>query len=217
MLVGEILNLVSQLSIGLDSPTNDDIPIFLSYLNLAHYELYKKVASVNTIIPIQRDILNVTNGIVDPLTQSMFKIRSVYRNDINVQLKPYIYNRIQEKDPSLSITGEPIYWYYINNTLSVWPLFTQTIANGGIGVVYNIQASPFDLEENSDLSIYYPEVYHPLLVDGTAYYMFQSETGFRNDNKMNAMATRWEVGKTNLYNYFLMSGGDNFYSTYSRR
>lgn len=216
MFVGEILNLVAQLSIGLDSPTTDDQSIFLNYLNLAHFELYKKVASVNTIIPIQRDILNVADGVVDPLTQPIFNIRSVYRKDINLQLIPSSFDKIQVMDPSLIITGEPAYWYYINSTLNVWPLFTQATENGGIGVVYDVQPVLFDLDDNSDLSVYYPIAYHPLLVDGTCYYMFQSETGFRNESKMTLMYNRWEAGKTTLYNYLMMSGGKNLYSTYSR-
>lgn len=217
MLVGEILNLVAQLSIGLDSPTADDQTIFLGYLNLAHFELYKKVASVNTGTPIQRDLLAVTDGLVDPLTQPMFNIRSVYRKDRNIQLCPYSFDLIQQKDPALITTGEPRYWYYINNAVNLWPLFTQTVEEGGIGVVYDMQPFPFDLAGNSDLSTYYPLAYHPLLVDGTCYYTFQSETGFRNESKMNMMQARWELGKVNLYNYLMMSGGKNLYSTYSRK
>jgi hypothetical protein len=217
MLVGEIIDLIAKLSIGLDSPTVDDRSIYLSYLNLAHFELYKKVAAVNTRIAIQRDILNVTNGVVDPLTKDMFNIRSVYRNDINFQLKPYSFDKIQTRDPSLIYTGQPTYWYYINNQLTVWPLFTQTVENGGIGVVYDLQPLPFDLDDNSDLSIYYPVPYHPVLIDGASYYMFQSETGFRTESKMNSMMTRWETGKNNLYNYLRVSGGKSTYSTYNGR
>ena len=34
MLVGDVLNLVGQLSIGLDSPTADDSAIWLNYLKI---------------------------------------------------------------------------------------------------------------------------------------------------------------------------------------
>lgn len=215
MLVGEILNLVAELSIGLDSPTADDIPIFLNYLNLAHFELFSQTATVNPIVNIQRDVLAVTDGVVDPLTHDVFSFRSVYRADLNVQIHPTSIDKIIERDPSNITTGDPSFWYYSNGRLNVWPLFTQGTDIGGIGVLYNTQPAP--LGQNDDLSDYYPIGFHPLLVEGTCYYLFQSETGFKNDAKMNRSYKRWKDGKTILYNYLITLGsGKTFRSTYSR-
>lgn len=211
MLVTDVLNLVANLSIGLDNPTDDDQEIFLRYLNLAHFELFQHTAPVNPFIPIQSDMLDVNNGVVDNLTAPLFSFRSVYRTDSNKELIPYSYDKILDKDPGLIITGEPIYWYYINNKLNVWPLWTE---EEGIGVRYNIASNPFQL--NNDLSPIYPVQFHPLLIDGTCYYLFQTETGFKNESKMMNSQKRWKNGISNIYNYFVMLGGKPIYSTYSK-
>lgn len=210
MLVSDVLDLVANLSIGLDNPTQDDEEIFLRYLNLAHFELFSRTASINPFVTIQSDVLNVNDGVVDNLTAPLFSIRSVYSTDSKSSLIPYSYNRILDLDPTLTQTGQPQYWYYVNNTLNVWPLWTK---DEGIGVRYVVAAEPFDL--NDDLSPLYPPTFHPLLVDGTCYYLFQTESGFKNETKMLKAEKRWMNGTTDLYNYLLMVGGKPIYSTFS--
>lgn len=211
MLVSDVLNLVANLSIGLDSPTPDDQIIWLRYLNLAHFELYRHTAPVNPFLTLQTDTLNVNNGVVDALSQPIFAPRTVYRADINQIIQPYSLDKVLQCDPGLQVEGEPKYWYYANNSLNVWPLWTQA---NGIGVIYNTRANIFQI--NEDVSIYYPLEFHTLLADGTAYYLFQSEVGFKNDLKMQKAKDRWNEGKTNIYNYFVTVSGKPIYSTYSR-
>lgn len=211
MLVSDILDLMANLGIGLDEPTKDDNEIYLRYLNLAHFELYRHTASVNPFLILQKDILSVNNGVVDSLTAPLFSIRKVYRTDTNLGLIAYSIDKVLDSDPSLSVIGNPIYWYYANNNLNVWPLWTQ---QDGLGVIYNTEINY--LKINDDLNSYYPLSFHPLLADGAVYYLFQSETGFKNDIKMKKAEERWNEGRTNLYNYFLTVAGKPIYSTFSR-
>lgn len=210
MLARDVLNLVANLSIGLDTPTANDEEIFLRYLNLAHFDLFAHTATVNPFIPKQSDILDVNNGVVDNLTAPLFSFRVVYRTDTNTPLISYSYDKIIESDPGLTITGEPKYWYFSENAINVWPLWTQP---QGIGARYNVEVTPFGI--NDDLSPIYPAHFHPLLVHGTCYYLFQTESGFKNEVKMAKADVRWEKGKSDMYNHFLMIGGKPIFSTYS--
>jgi hypothetical protein len=215
MLVGDVLNFASQLSMGLDSPTADDAAIWLGYLNLAHFELFAQTATVNAGIPLITDKLNVTDGVCDPFTQSIYSVRSAYRIDINRVLQPTTYDKVLAQDPGGQILANPTHWYIINSILYTWPISTLTIEDGsGVGVIYNTQPIVFGM--NDDLSLYYPVAFHPLLIDGTCYYMFQSETGFKNQEKMRTAEMRWTKGKTNLFNYFIALGGKTSFSTFNR-
>jgi len=211
MLVTDVLNLVANLSIGLDVPTEDDQQIFLRYLNLAHFKLFGHTAPVNPFIPIHSDILDVNNGVVDNLTAPIFSFRIVYRTDTNKPLIESSYDEIISKDPGLTIIGQPSYWYFANNSINVWPLWTQA---QGIGARYNVSSDLFEI--NDDLSPIYPLQFHPLLVDGTCYYLFQTESGFKNEVKMTLAKSEWKKGMTDLYNYFRTLGGKKIYSTFSK-
>lgn len=210
MLVNDVLNLVATLSIGLDNPTDNDKQIFLKYLNLAHFKVCQETALINPNVSIQSDILDVNNGVVDDLTAPLLSFRSVYNADSNIPLSSYPYDRILKKDPALKITGSPVYYYFINKKLNVWPLITQTQL---IGVRYNTIPSIFNI--NDDLSPLYPELYHPVFIDGTAYYIFQGESGFKNETKMLMAQKEWLKGKADLFNYFRILSGNSIYSTYS--
>ncbi|CAK9254197.1 unnamed protein product [Sphagnum jensenii] len=126
----EIINLVSDLSIGLDTPTPDDQAVFVRYLNLAHGRTFPK----------------------------------------NSRRQP---------------CGQPWAWYYASQNLYVYPLTTSDpdAGSGQLGVSYIAQPVSLSLATvSADLP--YPAHYHPVLVDGTCYYLFQTEAGFKNDLKM---------------------------------
>ena len=212
MLVSDILNITANFSLGLDFPTPDDLPIYLRYLNLAHFEAYRYTALINPFLNVNRETLDVDNGIAPPLSNTFFSIRKVYRTDTNKPLIETSYDEIIDKDPSLTQAGFPDYWYFINNSLNVWPLWTQA---QGVGIIYNRSVTPLNL--NDDLSPPYPVEFHPVLADGTAYFLFQGEeAGFKNDSKMKIAQDRWNKGKADLYNYLFAVSRKKVYSTYSR-
>lgn len=210
MNVKEIITLVSSLSIGLDEPTASDTVIFLRYLNLAYFELLRLTILKNPVYPKVRETLQCTNGILDPTSSSIFSIRSIYLPDSNTQLTGTNFDYISSIDPNLSqVATSPQFYYYDSGNLNTYPLFT-----GNVGIVYC--ANPLTLNINSlSYDIYLPEIYHSVLVDGTSYYLFQSETGFKNTMKEQQSLGRWNDGKTNLNAYLISLGGQKHYSTYS--
>ncbi len=68
--------------------------------------------------------------------------------------------------------------------------------------------------ETPEDDIPYPLAYHPVLVDGALYYLFQEEGGFKSPQKAQAAEQRWEIGKTRLISYLYQASGSSF-STFS--
>ncbi|CAK9250411.1 unnamed protein product [Sphagnum jensenii] len=215
--VVKIIDLVADLSIGLDTPTADDQAVFLKYLNLAHAELFRKTAAASPVVKILRENnLNVTDGKVDALSQTPFLIRTVTLMDQKKPLLATSLESIEKTDPLLTKTGQPWGWYYANKSVSVYPLITSNPdgGTGQVGVSYLADPAPFILTTLS-ADIPYPVLYHPVLVDGTCYYLFQTEAGFKNDLKMKLSLDRWNGGKSELLCYLRNLSGQQYYSTYT--
>jgi hypothetical protein len=207
--VKEILALVSDLSIGLDEPTASDMAIYLKYLNLVHNELFRKVAAFNPKVPITREELNANDGILPALQSFPSLIRSIYQKDKNKSLVSSSFDRILGYDPGLVNNGDPQFWYFSENKICVSPKYT-----GVIGVVYVPSPESLTLDTLSD-DIPYPALYHSVLVDGTCYYLFQGEDGFKDQVKMQSAIIRWEKGQNELIAFLGNLSGQSNYSTYS--
>jgi hypothetical protein len=186
-------------------------------LNLAHAELFRKTAAVSPVVKILRENnLNVTNGQIDPLTQTPFLIRSVTMMDQKKPLAATSLEEIEKTDPLLTKTGQPWAWYYANSSVFVYPFTTSDAqaGSGQAGVSYIAQPATLVLNTVS-ADVPYPALYHPVLVDGACYYLFQTEAGFKNDLKMKLALERWERGKSELLCYLRNLSGQQYYSTYT--
>ena len=138
-----------------------------------------------------------------------FIIKTVYDVVQNIPLKATNIDRITEKDPGLKTTGQPQEWYYSSGKINIYPIYT-----GKIGVSYLKNPSPLKITTSSE-QILIPFAFQQILADGAAYYLFQSETGFKDAMKMGESQRRWEKGKVKLFNYMKNLGGQSIYSTYS--
>lgn len=209
MTVNEMINLISTLSVGLDAPSADDQEIFLRYLNLAHYELYRKTAHTNPAVGLVREVLDVVDGDAEDTSSPFFMVRSVYRTDQNMEITPSSLDDVQAEDPQHTKVGSPRLWYYANNKISVYPIYT-----GEIGILYVKAPTPFTLN-TSQAEIPYPPIFHSVLVHGASYYLFQGETGFRNETKMKDNELKWMNESTQLLQYLTNISGKKYYSTFS--
>lgn len=204
-----IINMVSSLSVGLDEPTQADIPVYLSYLNQVHLELYCQTAPSNPFLKLGRELLPTVDGAISPTTEPFFTLRKVY-TETGTPLKPSSLDDILEEDPRLTRTSTtPSFWYFADNVLSVYPLFT-----GNIGVVYVKNPEIFTLD-TTEAEIPYPAAYHDVLVNGTLLYLWSQEAGFRTDVKMAEVKKRLQTRSTELLNYLINVSGKKLYSTYS--
>ena len=210
MNVKQIISLVSGLSIGLDEPTESDSVIFLKYLNLAYFEILSATILKNPIYPKIRETVQVTDGVLDTTSSGVYSIRKIYLPDSNTGLKETNIDSILESDPSLSKTStSPAFYYYDSGLVQVYPKYS-----GSIGIFYSPTPEMLNIDSVTT-DIFIPELYHCVLIDGASYYLFLSETGFKNEAKMQAALQRWVDGKTRLTAYLSALGGQKYFSTYS--
>ncbi len=218
--VSEILKLLATLSIGLDdidvdNQNDDDVVVFMRFINLAYFELLQSTISESPTVVKLNEQLDCTNGVLSATDNPIFIIKSVYNISSNVPLRGTLEEDIIKNDPGLTKTGTPQEWYYANGVINVYPLTTSTVdTGGGFGVRYISQPSPL-LYNSPSTDILIPPLYQQLLADGASYYVFQSETGFKDQNKMLSAQVRWEDGKKKLFSYMKNISGKKFLSTYS--
>ncbi len=208
--VKDMINLAASLSVGLDKPTLEDANIYLRYLNLVHFELYKSVAMFNPYIPVEKETMIITNG-VGKFINTPFAIASVHYYEGNAVriLKKQSYDLILQSDPEERKAGLPLYWYYQNRSLNIYPKKTTHV-----GVVYIGEPKEFTLNTIEE-EIPYPAIYHQVLVDGMSYYIYQGESGLKTENTAMQAFAKFEKGKHNLYAYLLSLSGASIGSTYS--
>lgn len=110
---------------------------------------------------------------------------------------------------TFTVTGDTI---PVFSSLDSVSLNAASFSN--IGITYIPQPALLDINTTSG-EISMPTLYQYILADGAAYYVFQSETGFKDQSKMMECKARWEKGKRDLFSYYKNFGGKQFFSTYS--
>jgi hypothetical protein len=216
MHVSEMIENLGLLSVGLDNLSNKDKDVFLKYLNLVHFDLYRLTALVN---PYVESIKSINATIFDNIDRYIeginpFHVDAVYfGTGANATiLKQTTKRGVLAVDPELTATGNPTNWY-INrkNKICIYPtVYTDTIT-----VVYIQQ--PIKLTLNDvETDVPYPPAYHQILVDGAAYYIYQSEGGLKNRDELATALLKYNAGKMELMTYLNNAIGTGVISTYSR-
>jgi hypothetical protein len=209
--VKEVIKLVSDLSVGIETPTSFDEEIYLRYLNLVHFELYRGVGTINPYVPLIEEEYAVEAGTFEP-NAVPFVVRSVYvpiPNNARV-LSPISYDEILKQDPNRDRPGLPQFWFYMNKKMTLYPSQYE----GPVRLITMGTPERFTIETLEE-QIPYPPLYHQVLVDGTCYYLFQGEMGLKNQAELVASQGRWEKGKKELYSYLMTLSGTGLLSTYS--
>jgi hypothetical protein len=109
-----------------------------------------------------------------------------------------------EKDPAFKATGYPHQYYLQGQKVTFYPVQTAVMT---VKVSYTPQPLPFT-EQTQEPDIPYPLAYHPVLVDGALYYLFQEEGGFKNAQKAVAAEQRWDQGQSRLLSYLYNASGE---------
>ncbi|WP_192483165.1 MULTISPECIES: hypothetical protein [Cysteiniphilum] len=225
MNVSEMIDRLTLLSVGLDSVDTAEKQIFLKYLNIVHFELFRITALFNpyvsaTVIEYNSDTANVVltaKGWIGSFFQkNSHAITGVYYKDSGgvTKLKQTSVSQIFETDPLLEKIDKPAYWYYNNASAYIYPYLNTYPAGCSLVLTYIKNPTPLELTTYED-AVPYPPTFHQLLVDGAAYYMYQSEGGLKNKDEINASLIKYERGKGELLNYFNTLSGNGVISTYS--
>jgi hypothetical protein len=213
--VADILRLLATLSIGLDDPSDSDIVVFMRYLNYCYFELLQDVLTQSPLVTIINESLDCNNGNLDSTSQPLFIPKAVYDISRNLPLTGTTFDDVIKKDPGITKTGQAQEWYYSSSVINVYPKVTSLVSGGkGFGVWYIAQPLPLQATSSSS-DILIPAMYQQILADGAAYHLFQSETGFKDQLKMQAAMARWQTGKQKLFAYMKNISGKKYFSTYS--
>ena len=210
MEVPALLRLMGNLSLGNDNITEVEEAIFLQYLNLAHFELYQITANLNQDLLRQETRSNHENENWVTLPDVPYLVNNVYDRTHRCSLQRLSLTEAIAKDPTFIATGNPTHYFVKRNFIQFVPAQTAITS---IHVWYVPQAATL-IETTLEQDIPYPLTYHPVLVDGALYYLFQEEGGFKNLQKAQDAQSRWEIGKTGLLAYLYNSSGVSF-STFS--
>ena len=207
MQVSALLSLMGNLSLGNDNITKEEWTIFLQYLNLAHLELYQVTANFNQDLLTHVTLANPAGSNQVQLPEIPYLVNSVYDLTHQRQLHKVCLSEViakdLEQDPLSNNTGHPTKYFVQKDILQFVPMQTAITA---IKIWYIPQ--PIILAENTpEQDIPYPFAYHPVLVDGALYYLFQEEGGFKNLQKAVDAKERWEVGQTKLLSYLYNASG----------
>jgi hypothetical protein len=213
MQVSGLLNLMGNLSLGNDNITQVERSIFLQYLNLAHLELYQVTANFNQDLLEKYDAEIPANTHEHDLGFTPYLI-----NEVWVGASLATSRKLKRKSLAALLATLPVwqnpgtleYYYLRKQVIGFVPKSTVPFE-----VMLHYVPQPITLtEQTPEQDIPYPLAYHPVLVDGALYYLFQEEGGFKNLQKAQAAQERWELGKERLIAYLYNSSGTSF-STFS--
>ncbi len=210
MRVSEILTLMGHLSVGNDNITPTERAIFLAYLNLAHWELYQETANFNQDLLLQENLTSEQGANSVTLSRMPYLVSSAYDETHKRILTRLCVEDAVEHNPDATVQGTPFAWFIQKNILSLVPPQTAPVS---VTVWYIPQPSTLT-EAMEEEDIPYPVAWHPVLVDGALYYLFQEEGGFKSASKELEARKRWESGKSKLLSYLYSSSGQTF-STFS--
>lgn len=213
--VADILKLLATLSIGLDEPSDSDIGVFMQYINLCYFEILQDTIAQNPLVTVANESLDCNDGKLGSTSNPIFIPRAIYDIATNIQLRGTTFEEVIKRDPGITKTGEAQEWYYSSGVINVYPKVTSLVSAGkGFGVRYIAQPSPL-LATSPSSDIMIPTLYQQVLADGASYYLFQSETGFKDQFKMQTSMMRWKEGKQRLFAYMKNISGKKYFSTYS--
>ena len=208
MTVAYLLTLMGHLSLGNDNISAAERAIFLHYLNLAHFELYQVTATFNQDLIVFETLTNVQGENTVTLARSPYAMQSVYDQTHQKKLTRISLADLLKKDPAFKATGYPLQYFLHSRVIHFYPLQTAVMS---VKVGYVPQ--PVLLTEQEQ-EIPYPLAYHPVLVDGALYYLFQEEGGFKNAQKATEAERRWDTGRSRLLSYLYNASGETL-STFS--
>ena len=210
MTVVYLLTLMGHLSLGNDNIGAAERSIFLHYLNLAHFELYQVTATFNQDLIVFETLTNVQGENTVTLARSPYALQSVYDQTHQKLLTRISLADLLKKDPAFKATGHPFHYFLQSRRIHFYPLQTAVMS---VKVGYVPQPVPLT-EQTEEQDIPYPLAYHPVLVDGALYYLFQEEGGFKNAQKATEAERRWDTGRSRLLSYLYNASGETL-STFS--
>jgi len=199
MNVAQMVSLMGTLGVGESQSVETSNEIALSYLNLAHEELYRETCNfISKVVQTDTGLTNTANENTITLSKMPYLISNVFPQAQTIEMDGVslidlrIY-RFKNKD-----AGVPRKFAWLEKTIIFEPFEADTVYT--FDVVYPTERTVLTMEtQESDLP--YPLSYQQLVLHGGLYYEFASLGGFRSSQKEVDAKAKWENGKSLFKSY----------------
>lgn len=210
MNVSKMITTMRNLSIGKVYSDDDANDIALTYLNLAHDELYRETANLNDRVFVKDTLPSIANQTRIILTRVPFLILKATCEGRYSDLRGLSFIEFDSYKRRLDYQDFPAVYNNIGVNFDFFPIVTGGFYN--FDIIYAPERIPLTIETTEN-EIPYPLSFHGVLVDGALYYLFQDEGGFKNPIKEKKAEDRWVNGKADLVTY-LYGRNDKIISTF---
>lgn len=198
MNVMDMINLMGTLGIGEVSSDKDSKRIALTYLNLAHDQLYSETANLNEKLFVDETHASIAGQDNFTLYTEPFSLIGVWVSGQPFPLRILPETEFYNYKKRRSYSGAPEICSIVGNKINFFP------NDSGVSYTFNVKVCPniTPLQENTpESSIPYPILYHRVLINGALRYMFNDEAGFKNTTRENEAAKEWDNGRFELITY----------------
>lgn len=200
MHVSELIDLVSQLSFGRNTPTARERESYLRFLNLANLEMWQIAINANQFLKVV-DIFFEDGENSAPIPQGYY-LKKLFSDDKPLK-QCKLENVFNIPQSEYIIINNAINISTIHNQVTkIDPLdnqhkryITALVLDNPKKLVENVE----DIETEVDKPVY-PLPYHIGLVYGALFYLYTSNKGFIEKIKYQMLA--WEDSKKNLASYY---------------
>ncbi len=206
MNVSDMISAMDILGIGKVYSDEDSKRIALVFLNLAHDELYRETANLNSDVLIKDVVTTIANQSILPLGQPTFSVSKVLQVGRKYKIEGKSVLDFADYESENLESADPVIYTKIRQTVSVYPIVPTSI------YTFNIWSAPERTPlfiNTPESGIPYPLSYQSVLVNGALYYLFQDESGFKNQTRENEALRRWVNGKKDLISYLYGSNSQS--------
>lgn len=194
MQVSEIITQVAQLGLNEDYPDAELQERILAYINRGHEQAYTEVAQYLEPINSTTETVAITAG-AGTIVGDIYKYISVVDTNAGRVLTPTTAAELEEADPALSQTGQPIKYYKVGNQI-----FTYPINDTSIRIRYIPQSQELTAI-TTEAELPYPRNFQQVLIWGGLYWMSLDERDASTNAVLAVAGSNFQnlIGKMNLY------------------
>ncbi len=206
MNVSDMISAMNILGIGEVYNDDDSTRIALVFLNLAHDELYRETANLNSDVLVKDIITTTANQSILPLGRPTFSVSKVLQVGSKRKIKGKSVLEFADYESENIESADPLIYTKIKQTVNIHPIIPTSIYTFNIWSVP--ERTPLFIN-TLESAIPYPLSYQSVLVNGALYYLFQDESGFKNQTRENEALRRWINGKSDLISYLYGSNNQS--------
>lgn len=184
--VASLLDSIQSLAL-VGSGNADDTARVLRYMNMVYAEAYRVTASQYPTLLLTSENVSMNSG-SGTMSAAPFAVQRVKNTSTNRILQARSKLDIEEDYPSMTDTGEPVYYYMEGTTgLRSYPLDNSTLQVRYIPSVNTLTSTGVE----ADIKI--PPEFHEMLLWGTLVYMAYDERDKSASGEISIAQSKYEI------------------------